>query len=296
MLVRFDIAKAMELVFQIISIIFLVSSLISPTDQVNFVAGYCSNDGNYSQSSTYQANLINSFTKLISVASLAQSHNTTTAQATAQFYCRHGLSLKVCQRCIQVGLKSIMECCPNREEAVIWYEECTLQFARHSMMFSKGEEGTPWAWWYSYYSVHEVADEDLFDQTLADTMRSLIYKATSSNSSALSARGETMITILETFYGTVECNPRTATYSCKKCLTTAVSRIRGCCHGARWAAVYLPSCQVRYEVGPFSPAFSRGPFWSSSSSFSMSNVNAHLACFRAQQKQQNTSGIDHAQD
>ncbi|GAB4826752.1 hypothetical protein Ancab_033634, partial [Ancistrocladus abbreviatus] len=75
-----------------------------------------------------------------------------------------------------------------------------------------------------------------------------------------------------------------------------VSRIGGCCHGARWAAVYLPSCQVTYEVDPFSPAFPRGPFCSSSSSFTESNANSHSECFRAQQEQQNTSGIRHAQD
>ncbi|GAB4826751.1 hypothetical protein Ancab_033633, partial [Ancistrocladus abbreviatus] len=174
----------MELVFQIISVTFLISSLISPTDQVNFVASYCSDEGNYSQSSTCRANLIDQFCKLISVASLAQSHNMTAAglgcdQAAAQFYCRHGLPSKLCQRCIKVALNSIIECCSNREEAVIWYEECTLQFARHSTMLSKSEEGTPWAWWYCYHSVHAAADEDLFDQTFADMMRSLIYRATS---------------------------------------------------------------------------------------------------------------------
>ncbi|WRX26761.1 Protein kinase domain - like 10 [Theobroma cacao] len=65
------------------------------------------------------------------------------------------------------------------------------------------------------------------------------------------ATEEANITSFSTIYTLAQCTPDLSAFNCYTCLQTAISYLPICCHGRRGGRVIFPSCNVRYELYPF---------------------------------------------
>ncbi|GAB4826757.1 hypothetical protein Ancab_033639 [Ancistrocladus abbreviatus] len=217
---------------------------------INFVNFFCLDTGNYTRLSTYQENLRAVFSGLTTQASVKPFYNDTAGSGQDKVYglyfCRYDISSELCRSCVAAARVSIQLNCPGRREAIAWYEECTLRYANRSI-FSM-EEVSPWAWW---WSTTQVSDQGHFNNTVETTMTRLISQATEANSSRYFATGEAEVSLFRNVYGLVQCTPDIDSTECKSCLETALNKTEICCGWGTWAMVFLPSCQLRYDMAPF---------------------------------------------
>ena len=83
---------------------------------------------------TYQTNLHNTLLWLSSDAATSKGYNhTTTGNGTVDavyglYDCRGDVTGSFCQFCVSTAASEILQRCPNRSSAVIWYNYCILRY------------------------------------------------------------------------------------------------------------------------------------------------------------------------
>ncbi|KAK9706477.1 hypothetical protein RND81_07G128100 [Saponaria officinalis] len=186
--------------------------------------------------------------KLTSKSSSLKFYNYTEGVDSNQVYglfqCRNDISLDVCNACVKDGTREIIHKCHSIGEAVIWYEECMLRYSNRNI-FSLSETSPLVDKW----RTDDVSDNEEFDELLVSSMNKVIDKASSSMPHFASS--ETNITLLEQFYSFAQCTPDINNIGCNSCLKKAYSEIRKCCNASIAAMVFMPSCQLRYDIKPF---------------------------------------------
>ncbi|KAF5742202.1 cysteine-rich receptor-like protein kinase 10 isoform X2 [Tripterygium wilfordii] len=175
-------------------------------------------------------------------------YNTSAGQglnaATAVFLCRGDVSSELCQSCVNVTSKDIVNRCPKVKEAILWYDECMLHYANRSI--ASGMEETPKAY---VWNMNNITNPGEFNSTVGGLMTRLVTQAVSS--SELFATGEGNGTSLSRLYGMVQCAPNISPVDCNTCLLGSVRDIPSCCLGKQGGRVLKPSCNIRFESYPF---------------------------------------------
>ncbi|XP_048490999.1 cysteine-rich repeat secretory protein 58-like [Beta vulgaris subsp. vulgaris] len=210
--------------------------------------GCTTDNGNYTENSTYQHNLNLLFSNLSSQASRLKFHNMTFGDVPNRvhglFQCRGDLSLGVCRGCVEDATRKIVQECPLNGEAIVWYYECMLRYANRSIssMFEWGPSC-------SQRSLVKVINYGEFAPTLSNTMNDLINGPTVKLHNF--ATKEANMSSIDILYCLAQCTPDLDGYGCNSCLETAFAELRSCCNASVWAKVFLPSCQLRYDMNPF---------------------------------------------
>nr|DAD20632.1 TPA_asm: hypothetical protein HUJ06_022095 [Nelumbo nucifera] len=223
---------------------------LSSAQQPNYTYHFCFG-GNYTSNSTYQTNLNLLLSSLSSNAALQNGFYNTTAGlnpdiAYGLFLCEGDVTSEVCQNCVITASKEIMQRCPNKKEAIIWYDLCLLRYSNQSI-FSTMQQ-IPGV---SLLNINNITNPDRFNQILGDLMNSLVRRAALDPSTGMFATGEANFTSFLKIYGLVQCTPDISDTDCNICLTGAVSDIPRCCNGKQGGRVLRPSCYIRYEIYPF---------------------------------------------
>ncbi|XP_042519922.1 cysteine-rich receptor-like protein kinase 25 [Macadamia integrifolia] len=231
--------------FLFVALSFLVSfsSCIDP----NYLNEYCPNTTLYASNSTYQSNLN------ILLSSFSSNFNTTYRNATVgqnpnavygHYYCRGDVTRDVCRDCVDTAAREILQYCPNRKVAIIWYDECTLRYSNKSF-FSTLSENPP----YAMFNTHNISDPNRFNQLWGNITNVTATKA-ASNSDRYATQ-EANFTQFQKLYCLAQCSPDLSGRDCNSCLVNAISYLPGCCSGSKGGRVFNPSCIIRFEVYPF---------------------------------------------
>lgn len=221
--------------------------------QLEYRYHICTNSSTYTANSTFQMNLNATLSSVYAHATGSSGfYNTSTGQNSDRVYglflCRGDTSPALCQSCIKTTSEEIVKRCPNRKEAIIWYDRCMLRYSNRSIL-SVAEEA-PKVFLVNEMDVGNIMNISQFSASLGDLMNQLVTSAVSSNN--LYATGDTTIrTTSHRLYGLVQCTPDISPSQCNICLSGSVSDIPMCCTGKQGGNVLKPSCSVRYEIYPF---------------------------------------------
>ncbi|KAI3889488.1 hypothetical protein MKX03_022615, partial [Papaver bracteatum] len=191
--------------------------------------------GNFTNGTKFQANLnllLSSLSSDVLTANNGFSNGTSgnnPDKVHGLFLCRGDLTNVACQSCVTTAAEDIKKKCPNKKEAVIFYDECMLRVA--------------------FFNMNNASDPDRFKPLVGELLEELVTRATVNSSKFSTATKDLNST--QKIYGLAQCTPDLSSKSCKECLVEATSEIPSCCDGKQGGRVLLPSCNVRYETYAF---------------------------------------------
>jgi hypothetical protein len=125
--------------------------------QTNLLQHFCiENHGNFSANSDYKSNLdrlISSFSSDTNndYGFYTGSFGENIDKAYAISLCRGDKKPETCRSCIKNSSQVLSQLCPNQKEAYIWYDDCMLRYANHTI-FNSMEFG-PYFWMYNLVNV-----------------------------------------------------------------------------------------------------------------------------------------------
>ncbi|WZY84410.1 hypothetical protein YC2023_030794 [Brassica napus] len=172
--------------------------------------------------------------------------------------CIQGAEPDVCSKCIDHASNVLLDRCPNQTEGLNWPEVrilCMVRYSNRSFFGSLKAEP----------HFHSPNQDDIrynstvFDQVWGDLARRMIASATlpSSKRKYYAADIASLsLTSFQIIYALMQCTPDLSLEDCNICLTQSVSNYESCCYGKQGGIVYRASCVFRWELYPFSEAFS----------------------------------------
>ncbi|EOY28584.1 Cysteine-rich RLK 10, putative [Theobroma cacao] len=233
--------------------IFLCLPSLKSAAAINFLYNYCdSNTTTYTANSAYQQNLNFLLSSLKSNSTRESGFYNLTVGRDAPdivyglFLCRGNVTQDTCQECVSTAAGEILQRCPEQKTALICYDECTLRYSNRSF-FSIWQRDPGLL----LLNTGNVSEPDQFMELLGNTMQEIATRAADDQSGKKFATEEANITSFSTIYTLAQCTPDLSAFNCYTCLQTAISYLPICCHGRRGGRVIFPSCNVRYELYPF---------------------------------------------
>ncbi|KAM3701600.1 hypothetical protein ACJW30_05G185800 [Castanea mollissima] len=220
--------------------------LVIPTS-----AQYCYNNGNYTNNSTYKANLDSLLASIINDTKIDYGFfNFSTGESPDKVYaialCRGDTSPSVCRSCINGTRNDLLRSCPNQKEAIIWGGTCSLRYSFRSIFNIM--EASPLI---SAANTANFSDVVGFNNVLRPLLDSLRNRAASGNSTHKFALKSVAAPKFQTIYSLVECTPDLSELDCSSCLQQLQGYIPQCCDGKQGVRLVTPSCDLRYEIYPF---------------------------------------------
>ncbi|GMJ14620.1 cysteine-rich RLK (RECEPTOR-like protein kinase) 26 [Hibiscus trionum] len=238
----------------------------------NPTASSCSNRGNFTAGSTYEANLNTLLSSFSSITAndygfYNLSVGQTPDQVNAIALCRGDVQPDVCLSCINNATTEITSVCPNRKEAAIWYEVCMLRYSNRSVVGVLDRSIVA-----GLLNPFNVTDADSFNAALNNLLPDLMRRASSGGSLRKFATGNVIDPVLQPIYALEQCTPDLSQEDCTTCLETALQEIPGCCGGRRGGHVILTSCFVRFEMQRFYDEPTNGTTSNSDDNNNMSRI------------------------
>lgn len=171
--------------------------------------------------------------------------------------CIQGAEPEVCFNCIAHASNLLLDRCPNQTEGLAWPEERILCMVRYSnSSFFGSLKAEPHFRIPNQEDIRSNLTE--FDQVWEELARRMIASATSPSSKRKYYAAEiAALTGFRIIYALMQCTPDLSLEDCDICLRQSVSDYESCCHGKQGGIVYRASCVFRWELFPFSEAFSR---------------------------------------
>ncbi|TYG65491.1 hypothetical protein ES288_D06G189900v1 [Gossypium darwinii] len=248
-MVSFDIPR--NLLFYIF--ICLMLSLSSEAAVVFLYHDCNPNTTTYTRNSPYRRNL-NILLSSFQSNSTRQSgfYNLTVGQAPPDivyglFLCRGDVTKEICRECVRTASGQILQRCPNRKTALVYYDECTIRYS-NSSFFSEWEQEPV----LELLNTGNVSQPERFMQLLGNTMNEIATRAAKGDQLGKKyATQEVNFTAFQTLYTLAQCTPDLSVSDCQTCLTTAITYLPNCCLGKQGGRVVFASCNVRYELYPF---------------------------------------------
>ncbi|CAK7350961.1 unnamed protein product [Dovyalis caffra] len=161
------------------------------------------------------------------------------------FFCRGDLSTEVCQNCVAYATKDIVQRCPTRKGALIWYDPCFLRYSNKTI--SALEEDPNYL---LMNTQNQTIDVD-FNKFLVNTISTAASQAVDAPAGAKRfGATKANYTWQDTLYVLVQCTPDLSSSDCNQCLAAANSSLQVCCNVKRGGRILLPCCNVGFEMYP----------------------------------------------
>ncbi|KAL0885112.1 hypothetical protein Bca101_009094 [Brassica carinata] len=172
--------------------------------------------------------------------------------------CIQGAEPEVCSKCIDQASNGLLDKCPNQTEGLNWPQVRILCMVRYSSSSFFGSlKAEP-----HFHIANQnniIYNSTVFDQVWGDLARRMIASATSPSSKRKYYAADTapLTASFQIIYALMQCTPDLSLEDCYICLRQSVADYEACCHGKQGGIVYRASCVFRWELFPFSEAFSR---------------------------------------
>ncbi|PIA55349.1 hypothetical protein AQUCO_00800240v1 [Aquilegia coerulea] len=219
----------------------------------NFQEHYCNYayTSNYTSNSVFKTNLDN----LISFLSPdARFYNFSIGENPDRVYvialCRGDVALDICSSCLRDANTKLRELCPREKQSIGWYDRCMLRYWDQPI-FNMWQT-LPNAYTYNLNTVSNGTTGQ-FNQAVKTLLSNLLDKASRGTSVQKFATGTigTGPDNSTTIYALAECTPDLSRQNCSDCLNLTRVVLPECCSGRIGGRVLYPSCNFRYEIGPF---------------------------------------------
>lgn len=223
--------------------------LLTPVHS-DHLADKCS-DGrpNYTLGSTFDTNLQNLISTLSEngptngfySASIGESPN----RVHGLVLCRGDATTSVCQSCLKPAVEEVIELCPNRREAIIWYQDCFVRYSDRE-----------------FFGIVDIDSSVLIfraDQNISQmddrgvNFRPLMYGLANRTSltSSMYAVESKSFGERDTRYGLMQCTRDLSRDDCKKCLEELMKDFETSVVGKKGWRILAASCNIRYEAYNF---------------------------------------------
>lgn len=211
----------------------------------------CVDKGNYTENSTYQANLNHLLNSMYTDTKIDYgfynfSYGENSDKVYAIALCRPDISSDDCRACLNYSSLALTSLCPNQKEAILGLENCMLRYASRSI-FNLPEFGP----YFFVYNLQNVSDVSGFNKSLHTLLDRLRNQAAAGNSSQKFAVGQIGAPNFKTIYALSQCTPDLSESECSDCLYNATGLIPQCCQTRQGGRVIFPSCNFRYEINRF---------------------------------------------
>ncbi|XLU76299.1 hypothetical protein S245_035352 [Arachis hypogaea] len=234
--------------FFLLSFFICFTTTRAQSSSPNYVGDDCKNSTEESLTSGFKTNLNSVLSWLSSDAATSKGYNhtaigTATGDAVYGLYdCRGDVTGTFCQFCVSTAASDIVQHCPNRSSAVIWYNYCILRYSNHD--FFGNLTITP-SWQFpgtknTTNSTQELQKAETYMQSLiknATVETNLLYAMGEFNSGGSS--GER--------YGFVQCSRDLTSDQCRQCLNAMLDQVPKCCATKVGWQVLAPSCLIKYD-------------------------------------------------
>ena len=220
---------------------------------------YCYETGNYTNNSTYQANLQSLLTSMSSNTKIDYGfYNFSVGEypnkVNAIALCRGDISPNVCRTCINTSSQYLLKACPNQKEAICWAALCFVRYSNRSIFgFSEANPRT------ASYNTGDVTDVVEFNKVLFPLLVSLRNRASSGNSTLKFALQSVPAPDYQTIYALLQCTPDLTKLDCDSCLSQVQTYISQSFKGKQGGIFLAPSCNIRFEIYPFYEPSADGP-------------------------------------
>lgn len=195
---------------------------------------------NYTSNSLFETNLKILLQSLPLNASLNNGFsNPTIGRSPDRVYgvglCRGDASAHVCRTCLDVASKEIIEECPKKKGAIIWYDYCMLSYTWNQTSISI-EFPVP----ILFYNDKNNSQPNEAIVDARALMYPLVKKALSHPFMFFAGVDE------KDRSGFVQCSRDLSIDSCRKCLIRLMKYAAACCEGKRAWRLFDSSCVIRY--------------------------------------------------
>ncbi|TQD77245.1 hypothetical protein C1H46_037186, partial [Malus baccata] len=219
-------------------------------------AEVCINEkGNYTTNGTYQTNLNRLLSSLPSdengngygFYNASYPLNSSNEHIYAIGLCRGDAKAEDCRSCLNNSQYALPQLCPNRKEAIGWYEKCMLRYSNRSIYGVMETEPSS-----AYYNINNISSSELdgFNQELRKLLDSIRREAAAGGSLRKFAFGNTSGPTFQTIFALAQCTPDIPEQKCSDCLVGAFARISSF-YGKVGGGVNKPSCYFRFDLYPF---------------------------------------------
>ncbi|KAF8035777.1 hypothetical protein BT93_C1718 [Corymbia citriodora subsp. variegata] len=238
-------------------LIFMLSFLTLQTESTVTISEYsCLNSSTFTRNSTYEANLDLLLESLLSHTNASNGFfntNMSTGEPRdadavyGRFLCRGDVSEDVCTECVKAARVSIKEKCPMVKEAILWYDECVLQYSYHNFFPASYE--VPILENYNRRNVNEPAE---FMKLLEKTMKQLITRAAKRSDKKYATKEAPVKGYSDaTLHTFAQCRPDLSMAQCEDCLQNVTLILQTNQTGKIGGRILRPSCFARFELNPF---------------------------------------------
>ncbi|KAH7511471.1 hypothetical protein FEM48_ZijujUnG0009500 [Ziziphus jujuba var. spinosa] len=239
-------------------VVIFMQLLVTPTigqEGCSPKAEYCWNCNstveNYTSTTTYKNNLNSLLTSISSDTKNSYGfYNTSLGENSNKVnviaMCRGDVTPDSGRTCLNDTRYRLLEECPNKKEAIIWDERCMVRYSNNSIFYTRKDDPLK-----TLPSPNAAANPEQFKLVLKLLLDDLKIKAASGNSTAKFAFGNHNVTNAEGIFALVQCIPDLNEGECNGCLDHAILQIPDCCGGKQGGRVLTPSCNLRFESGPF---------------------------------------------
>jgi len=207
--------------------------------------------GNYITDSTYQDNLIlalvSLFNSKIEYGFYNASYGQNDDQVNAIGICRgDNTNPKDCPFCLIQSIINLTQACPNKKEAIGWYEDekCMLRYSDRSILGLNEIEPAYFEWKSNNAT---LADQfNIVVKQLLNDLRSKVINGDSHRKYVVGTLpGPSSNQII---YGLVQCTPDLSGPQCDDCLLQSIAEVSRCCSNRIGARIVRPSCNLRFET------------------------------------------------
>ena len=233
----------------LLAILYPMSTLIAQAT-AQFLYHSCFNvRGNYTSNSTYKANLnlvlsnISSNTQ-VEDGFYPNSMGQDPDKVYAIGFCRKDIKQDDCLDCLKNASRVLPQNCPNRKEAIGWYDYCMIRFSDRSIFGIMEVNPSMFMW-----NTGSVSDQDGYKRQLQTLFESMRSEAASGDIFKFAAR-TSLAPDLGRLYVLVQCTPDLSQKNCSDCLTSVYGNIPPVV-GSKGGRTYAPSCNYRFETYSF---------------------------------------------
>ncbi|XP_074307556.1 cysteine-rich receptor-like protein kinase 15 isoform X2 [Silene latifolia] len=237
----------MFLYFLIIFMMIIPLFSLAPT----YVDHICSNTTRFTTNSQYQTNLDTVFRYLSANTSnpfgfhAAQAGNGTQDFVYGHFLCRGDQVPSSCHECVTTATTTDLPktYCPNRKDAIIWYDECMVRYSNESFFGVLDTQIVT-----NRANVQNVTGNvSQYMDIMGTMMNNIAIRAINGGPYKKYATGYARFSSLVGVYGLQQCTPDLSASYCDQCLLNGMELLPV----SKGGTLLFSSCYVRFEAYPF---------------------------------------------
>lgn len=211
----------------------------------------CDGDANYTRNSTFQSNLNRLLASLdadpLATGFLKKTVGDLPDRVHGVVLCRGDVVANSCRSCVDAAVQDIVQQCPYKKDATIWYDDCMVRYSNLLVASATGGSNR------ILFNTQNLTEVNQFHIQLGKMMTALVLCAAYNRTAEMFATGEADYGESETgkIYGLVQCTRDISAADCDSCLRNAIDYIRVNYAWGRGARYLGDTCNTRYELYSF---------------------------------------------